>query len=78
MTTNVSQPAVDRYFKIGAASASKILMFPKCIDVQRFCGASGEKEAIRKSLGSADEFVWLAIGNLCDAKDYPTMLEPFR
>jgi glycosyltransferase involved in cell wall biosynthesis len=78
VTTNVCQPAVDRYIKVGAASAGKIRMFPNGIDIRRFCPDSDERATVRKSLGLADEFMWLAVGNLREAKDYPTMFGAFR
>jgi glycosyltransferase involved in cell wall biosynthesis len=78
MTTNVCQAGVDRYVRVGASPANKICYLPNGVDLDCFVPGAERRAATRTSLGLKDEFVWLAVGNLREPKDYPTMLEAFR
>ncbi len=78
LTTNVCQAGVDRYIKVGAVPEAKICYVPNAIDVNRFCAGADRRVQIRRSLGLHDEFLWLAVGNLREPKDYPNMLAAFQ
>jgi glycosyltransferase involved in cell wall biosynthesis len=78
LTTCVCQAGVDRYVEVGCAPAEKICFMPNAVDVERFTPAKGTRERVRKALGLAGEFTWLAVGHLRISKDYPTMLQAFR
>lgn len=73
--TNVSQDAVDRYVRIKASPKSKIKYIPNGINLGRFRSNDSERNDIRRELGIGDSFMWLAVGRLVEAKDYPTMLQ---
>ena len=78
ITTNVSQAAVDRYIEVGAAPRDRIRFIPNGVDTAAFSPDDEGQLALREQLGVADdEFVWLAIGRLEEAKDYPNMLQAF-
>lgn len=81
--TNVSREAVHSYTERRIAPARKIRLMENGIDLGRFSGVEpGEREALRAELGvpdvaGGDTFVWLAVGRLVPAKDYPLMLRAF-
>jgi len=77
LTTNVSQAAVDRYVRIGAAPVQRIQFVPNGVDLHRFRPDKDERHRLRRELAVADQFVWLAIGRLTEAKNYPNMIEAF-
>jgi glycosyltransferase involved in cell wall biosynthesis len=78
LTTNVSQAAMSRYLYIGAVPEGKLRLVPNGLDTQRFAPESAAGKRLRQVLGAAGCFVWLAVGRLDKAKDYPTMLRAFR
>lgn len=59
------------------ASMSHIHVIPNSVDVERF-SASGSRNRTREEMGVAcDQFLWLAVGRLDKAKDYPNLLNAF-
>jgi glycosyltransferase involved in cell wall biosynthesis len=78
LTTNVCQAGVDRYIRVGAAPANKIRFMPNGVEAGRYSESIGQRGEMRAKLGLGDDFVWLAAGNLREAKDYATMLEAFQ
>ena len=77
LTTNVSQAAVDRYIRIGAAPANRIRFVPNGLDVSLYRNDPARRDAKRNELGVGDRFVWLAIGRMHEQKDYPNLLKAF-
>ncbi len=76
LTTNVSPQAVERYVRIGAAPADRIVYVRNGIDVDRFAPDPARRARLREELGLApDEFAWLAIGRHSPQKDYPNLLD---
>ncbi len=76
--TIVSQAAYDRFIADGIVPAGILRLVPNGVDTARFRDvAPGAREAVRRSLGLGDEFVWLAVGRFERAKDYPNMLRAF-
>ncbi len=79
LTTNVSREATDRYLQIGAAPAGKIMTVYNGIDTGRFRPNSAARQRIRWELGiEQSQFMWLAVGRLAIAKDYPNLLHAFQ
>ncbi|HEU0120890.1 MAG TPA: glycosyltransferase [Bryobacteraceae bacterium] len=79
LTTNVCQAGVSRYVRVGAVPASKIRYMPNAIDTERYANRAHRRAASRDALQlDSDEFVWLAVGNLREPKDYPVMIETIR
>ena len=77
LTTNVSQAAVDRYVQIRAAPAERIRFVPNGLDISRFRCDPASRDRLRRELGIADQFVWLAVGRFREQKDYPNMIRAF-
>ena len=77
LTTNVGGAAAARYVRVGAVPKTKIRALPNGIDTQAFRPDASVRVAERRALGLQDKFVWLAVGRLDEAKDYPTMLQAF-
>jgi glycosyltransferase involved in cell wall biosynthesis len=76
--TIVSQAAYDRFIADGIVPAGILRLVPNGVDTARFRDvAPGAREAVRRSVGLGDEFVWLAVGRFERAKDYPNMLRAF-
>ena len=78
LTTNVSQAAVERYIRVGAAPKDKIIFVPNGIDISRFKPDRDTGWRLRNELGIDNYFVWLAVGRFEAAKDYPNMLQAFK
>lgn len=77
LTTNVSQAAVDRYVRIGAAPARKISFVPNGVDTQQFRPDAQAREQLRRSLQLGGRFAWIAVSRFEEAKDHATMLKAF-
>ncbi len=75
LTTNVSQEAVNSYIEKKASPQRKIRFVPNGINLSKFAKRSEERAAIRRELKAEGRFVWLAVGRLTAAKDYPTLLK---
>jgi glycosyltransferase involved in cell wall biosynthesis len=76
--TIVSQAAFDRFVAERIVPARLLRVVPNGVDTARFRGLpAGTRDAVRRSLGVGDEFLWLAVGRFEVAKDYPNMLRAF-
>lgn len=78
LTTNVCDAGVARYVTVGAVPRHKIRAMPNGLDLTAFDAQGRDRSATREALDVGDAFVWLAVGRLEEAKDYPTMLESVR
>jgi glycosyltransferase involved in cell wall biosynthesis len=81
-TVAVSQAAADRFTRLCAVPRRKCSVILNGIDVREFApdGESGAR--VRAEIGVSEvkeeaEFVWLAVGRLAPAKDYPNLLRAF-
>ncbi len=77
LTTNVSQAAVDRYIKIGAAPANRIRLMRNGLDTSQFLPDEGLRSSKRKELGLEDRLICLAVGRLTEAKNYGLLIDSF-
>lgn len=77
LMTNVSQEAVDSYIRKKVSSKNKLIFVPNGINLKKFSKNTGDSEQIRRELGLQDEFIWLAVGRLSEAKDYATLIKSF-
>jgi glycosyltransferase involved in cell wall biosynthesis len=75
VTTNVSKAGVERYLRIGAAPAGRMLWVPNGIDVNRFEASPAVRDAVRTALHVSGEFVFLAVGRLERAKGFDVLLQ---
>jgi glycosyltransferase involved in cell wall biosynthesis len=77
LTTNVSEAGRRRYVGVGAAPAARIRFVPNGLDLRDFTSDEAARQRLRAELGVEDRFVWLAVGRLTEAKDYPNLLRAF-
>ncbi|BAW01136.1 glycosyltransferase [Thermus thermophilus] len=78
LTTQVSLEGYRRYLEGRAAPPKKLRYVPNAVDLERFAPDPALRQEMRKALGLSEEaFLWLAVGRLEEAKDYPTLLQAF-
>lgn len=77
ITTQVSQAGLERYVSVGAAPKERIIFMANGVDTAQFRPNPEVRSAKRKELGLDQAFIWLAIGRLTEAKDYPNLLHAF-
>lgn len=77
VTTHVSRAGADRYVRVGAVPAHKVLVVPNGVDTDRFRPDPAARERLRSQLGVGSRFVWLAVGRLEPVKDFPSLLQAF-
>jgi len=78
LTASNSHAAVDLLVGRGTLSAAKTTVIPNAIDAGAWPLAVAPAVARQALDAPADAFVWLAVGNLRPAKDYPTLLAAAR
>ncbi len=77
-TTAVSERVSERFIQNRTVRRAKIQAIPSFVDVDRFLPEAARRARVRRAMGWDDSFVWLAIGRLDKAKDYPNLIESFR
>jgi glycosyltransferase involved in cell wall biosynthesis len=76
--TIVSKAAAEGFVASGTIPRELLRVIPNGVDVDRFRNVSPvARQAVRESLGLGSQFIWLAVGRLEPAKDYPNMLRSF-
>ena len=76
-TTSVSDVARRDAIRHGAVSSERIVTVPNGIDLGRYAPDAGGRARVRRDLGLGEGFVWLAVGRLTVAKDYPNLIRAF-
>ena len=76
-TTAVSQAAAERYARVKAVSAQRLVMIPNGIPERAYERDGHARLRLRASLDAREDFLWLAVGRLEKVKDYATMLRAF-
>jgi glycosyltransferase involved in cell wall biosynthesis len=81
-TVAVSQAAADRFTRLGAVPRRKCSVILNGIDIHEFAPDRESGARIRAEMGVSEskeeaEFVWIAVGRLAPAKDYPNILRAF-
>jgi glycosyltransferase involved in cell wall biosynthesis len=77
LTTQNSRQGAERYVKIKAVPASKMWVIPNGVDARCFRPDPDLRANAREVLQLEGRFVWLAIGRLEPAKDYPNLARAF-
>lgn len=77
LTTNVSQAGLDRYVRNGLVRGTRATWVPNGIDTTRFAPDAELRHRHRWEAGWEQKFIWLAVGNLREPKDYPNLLSAF-
>lgn len=76
--TIISEAAADRFVRDRIIPKRLLSVIPNGVNADEFRNVpSGARESVRRSLGLAGEFAWLAVGRFEIAKDYPNMLHAF-
>lgn len=75
--TAVSQAAAERFVQPNAVSATKMRVLTNGIDTDLFTPDRTRRRQARAQMQAGSSFVWLAIGRLVPAKDYPNLLQAF-
>lgn len=75
VTTQVSRVGLERYVRVKAVPASKIIYVPVGVDIDQFKPDAAVRKEMREALGVTNWFVWLAVGRLEEAKDYSSLLQ---
>ncbi|MEP0814140.1 MAG: glycosyltransferase [bacterium] len=78
MTTHVSRFGRDKYSKLGAAKPGRLVYMPNGVDTNRFCPDESKRGKTRAALGLSNEFAWIAVGRLTEAKDHKTLFRAFQ
>jgi glycosyltransferase involved in cell wall biosynthesis len=76
-TTAVSKAVADRYVGLKAVPGSKCVVVTNGIEIAEFQPDEERRAAMRRQMGVSDEFVWLSVGRMTPAKDFPNMLQAF-
>jgi len=77
-TTAVSERVKHRYIRENIVPSHRIEVIGNGVDVNRFRPCAEQRDRTRAALGWQNSFVWLAVGRLELAKDYPTLIHAFR
>lgn len=78
INTNVSQEAVDEFIKKGAIKAGQMFAVGNGIDINRFYKNEQGKDSLKNKLKiDPQSHIFLAVGRLEEAKDYPNLLQAF-
>jgi len=77
VTTNVSVAGVRRQVEMRSARPDRVQFMPNGLDLEHFRADPALRADARRALGVGDKFVWLAVGRMEEAKDYPNLLNAF-
>ncbi|MBI3681362.1 MAG: sugar transferase [Acidobacteria bacterium] len=77
LTTNVCRTGWERYVREGLAARDKAKWIPNGVDPGLFHRNEQAREALRREFAWHGRFVWLAVGNLLEPKDYANLLDAF-
>lgn len=78
ITTNVSHEATEEFIRLKSTPRNKIITIYNGIDTKKFSPNINVREEYRNLLNISDEKLFLAVGRLVDAKDYPNMLHSIK
>ncbi len=73
--TAVSQAAAASHVAAGMVNESRLSVVGNGVELERWHPDAEAREAARQALGIKNQFLWLAVGRLVPAKDYPTLLD---
>jgi glycosyltransferase involved in cell wall biosynthesis len=77
-TVAVSQAVAHRFIRLNAVRAQKCVVIVNGIDSTEFVPDPARRTLMRANFGANDDFVWLAIGRISAAKDYPNLMQAFE
>jgi glycosyltransferase involved in cell wall biosynthesis len=77
-TTAVSQAAADRFVSLKAIPKRKCQALTNGIDVVEFAPSNERRAHTRAAMDAGECFIWLAVGRVVPAKDFPNLLRAFK
>ena len=77
-TTAVSAAAAQRFVDLHAVPARKCTVLTNAIDPSEFSPSLERRLFMRGQIQNTEDFIWLAIGRIAPAKDYPNLLHAFE
>ncbi|WP_263352073.1 glycosyltransferase [Acidicapsa acidisoli] len=75
--TAVSAAAAQRFVELRAVPAIKMRVLTNGIDTDAFTPDRSRRKKMRAEMLAGDDFLWLAVGRLAPAKDFPNLLRAF-
>jgi len=75
--TAISSPARDRFIAMNAVKAAKTDLITNGVDPSHFLPDKQRRVKTRVDMQAGNKFIWIAVGRLSPAKDYPTLLTAF-
>jgi glycosyltransferase involved in cell wall biosynthesis len=76
-TTAISEAAALRYVRVKAARPQNMSVIPNAVDTMKFRPDIELRNRTRSALEMDARFMWLAVGRLCEQKDYANLLHAF-
>jgi glycosyltransferase involved in cell wall biosynthesis len=76
-TIAVSQAAANRFVRKWAVQRHKCLVVANGIELTEFGPNLERRNWMKTAMGAESDFIWLAVGRLAPAKDYPNLLRAF-
>lgn len=76
--TAVSSAAAERFMHLHAVSRLKMTVLTNGVDAEHFNPDRARRRRVRNQMLLDREFVWLVVGRLAPAKDYPNLLRAFH
>lgn len=76
-TVAVSHAVAERALELGIATAGKCAVITNGVDGKSLQPDAERRAALRRALDAGQDFVWLSVGRLAEAKDVPNLLEAF-
>ena len=77
VTTQICQAGADRYLRVRATAQSRMRMIYNGVDVNLFTPSTDLRAEKRRELGLDQQWAWLAVGRIEEAKDYPNLMQAF-
>lgn len=78
INTNVSHEATEHFVAANVFQRQRSIAVPNGIDSKKFSYSAPQRQQLRQHYGlSADDMVFMAVGRLNAAKDYPNLLAAF-
>ena len=75
--TAVSEAAAARFVRLHAVPKTKMSIITNGIDTNEFTPDTHRRNATRNRMQLGSSFLWLAVGRIAPAKDYPNLLRAF-
>ncbi len=77
-TTAVSEAVAERVIACRAVPRKKCIVMANAIDTAEFAPSAERRAVMREKLAAGEDFVWLAVGRMVAAKDYPNLMQAFE